>query len=134
MRLMGNLWKALKLVGAARDLAIESRRFRWEAAARTTLYLEAEHADIRLSAHDQREVQARIELQAGFGWQLVTDQDLAGVYIVARRKPLIGTFGRGQFEIVVPADLHLSLKLRDCLLCLDGLSASLDFPKFPSDV
>lgn len=133
MRLMDNIWKALKLVGAARDLALETRRFRWEAAARTTLYLEAEHADIRLSAHDQREVQARIELQAGFGWQLATDQDRAGVYIVARRKPLIGALGRGQFDLVVPADLRLSLKLQDCLLSLDGLSASLEFPHFPND-
>ena len=133
MRNLDNLWKALKLVGAARDLVFETRRFSWETAARTTLYLEAEHADIRLASHDQREILASIELQAGFGWQLATDQDLAGVYIVARRKPLIGALGRGKFDIIAPADLHISLKLLDCQLCLDEFSASLDFPHFPNN-
>ena len=133
MRYVDKLWQALKLVGAARDLAFESRQFRWAAAEGATLYLEAEQADIRLAAHDQREVLARIELQAGFGWHLVTDKDPAGVYIVAKRKPLIGAMGRGKIDITTPADLHISLKLQDCRLCLDGLNASLDFPRFPSD-
>jgi hypothetical protein len=129
--MMENAWKALKLVGAARELAIETRRFSWEAAAGATFYLQAEYAHIRLAAHSRHEILARIELQAGFGWQLATDKDEAGVYIVARRKPLIGSIGRGKFDITVPTDVHLSLKLERCLLCLDDLNTSLDFPHFP---
>jgi len=131
MRLRDNLRKALKLAGAARELAIDARRYNWEVASGATFYLQAEYADIRLARQDGQEISAKIELVAGFGWQLATDQDEAGVYIIARRKPLVGSIGRGKFDISLPADVHISLKLEHCLLCLVDLSASLDFPNFP---
>ena len=130
MRMLDNAWKALKLVGAARELAIETRRFNWEVATRTTFFLQAEYADIRLATHGRHQILAKIELQAGFGWQLVTDKDDAGVYIVARRKPLIGSIGRSKFDIALPDDVHISLKLEHCQLCLDDLNTSLDFAPF----
>ena len=43
-------WKALEIIGAARDLAIETRRFSWDAAAGTTFFLQAEYADIQLAS------------------------------------------------------------------------------------
>lgn len=133
-RLLDNAWKALKLVGAARELAIETRRFSWEAAPGATFFLEAQYADIRLVTHDQRDILATVELQAGFGWQMVTDQDDAGVYIIVRRKPLIGSISRSRFDITLPADLHISLKLENCRLCLDDLNTALDLPPFASEL
>ena len=130
MRHLDNLWKALKLAGAARELAIETRRFQWEVTTPSTFFLQAEYADIRLSTHDRLEVLAKVELQAGFGWQLATDQDEAGVYVIARRKPLIGSIGRAKFDITLPQDLHVSLKLEHCQLCLDDLNTTLEFPPF----
>jgi hypothetical protein len=130
MQLLDNTWKALKLVGAARELAIETRRLNWDVAPGTTFYLQAEHADIRLATHDLREIRAKVELQAGFGWQLLADQDDAGVYIIVRRKPLIGSIGRSSFYITLPDDLHLSLQLENCRLCLDDLTSRLELPPF----
>lgn len=128
MRMLKSAWKALEIVGAARELAIETRRFNWEVAARTTFFLQAEYADIRLATHERHAVLARLKLQAGFGWQLVTDQDEAGVYIIAKRKPVIGSIGRARFDITLPADARISLKLEKCKLCLDDLSAAFDWP------
>lgn len=133
MRLLDNAWKALKLVGAARELAIETRRFNWDVAPGSTFFLQAEHADVRLVTHGRPEVLAKVELQAGFGWQLVTEHDEAGVYIIARRKPLIGSIGRSRFDITVPDDIHISVKLDQCMLCLDDLNISLDLPPFASE-
>ena len=133
MRLLDNTLKALKLVGAARELAIETRRFNWNVAPGTTLYLQAEYADIRLVTHDRRELLAKVELQAGFGWQLLADQDEAGVYIIVRRKPLIGSISRCSFDIALPDDLHLSLQLEYCRLCLDELTSSLELPPLASE-
>ena len=130
MRHFDNVWKALRLAGAARELAIETRRLQWEVKTPSTFFLQAEYADIRLSTHDRLEVLAKVELQAGFGWQLATDQDEAGVYIIARRKPLIGSIGRARFDITVPQDLHVSLKLEHCQLCLNDLNTTLEFPPF----
>ena len=123
-------WSAFKLIGAARDLAIETRRFSWEAAPGATFFLQAEFADIRLVKRERREIAAKIELQAGFGWQLLTDQDEAGVYIIARRKAVIGGMSRGRFEIALPGDAHISLKLEHCQLCLADLNTALDLPPF----
>ncbi len=133
MRLLDNAWKALKLFGAARELAVETRRYRWEAAPGTTFFLQAEYADIRLVTHRRPEVLAKIELQAGFGWQLLTEQDEAGVYIIARRKQLIGSLGRSRFDITLPDDIHISFKLDQCMLCLDDLNISLDLPPLASE-
>ena len=130
MRHLDNLRRALSLFGAARDLAIESRRFEWEVPTPNTFYLEAEYADIRLSTHEHRQILAKVELQAGFGWQLATDQDEAGVYIVARRKPVLGSIGRAKFTITLPSDVHLSLQLEHCQLCLVDLNTSLDLAPF----
>ena len=69
-------------------------------------------------------------LRAGFGWQLTTDQDDAGVYVVAKRKPVIGSIARGKFHFTLPQGVYISLKLTQCQLCLDDLTASLDLPPF----
>ncbi len=130
MRMLRSAWQALEILGAARDLATETRRFNWELAPRATFFLQAEQADIRLRAHERREIQATIKLQAGIGWQLLTDQDEAGVYIIARRKPVIGSMSWSRFDISLPADAHISLKLAHCQVCLEDLSASLDFAPF----
>ena len=108
MRHLGNFWNAINLISAARDLAVETRRFQWDVSIPNTFYLDAEYADIRLSWHDQLQVVAKLELQAGFGWQWTTDQDAAGVYIVAKRKPLIGSIGRGKFELSLCRTVSIS--------------------------
>ena len=134
MRLLANAWNALKLVGAARELAIETRRFNWDVTTGSTFFLQAEQADIRLVTHRRPEVLAKIELQAGFGRQLLTEQDEAGVYIIVRRKPLIGSIGRCRFDITLPDDIHISFKLDQCKVCFDELTTSLDFPPLASEL
>ena len=128
MQRFENLWKAVNLVSSVRDLAVESKTYQWDVAPPITFFLDVEYGDVRLKRHNKSVISASIELQAGFGWQIVTDQDPAGVYIVARRKPLIGTMGRGKFEVILPHDVHITLKLEQCQLILDDLNTTLDFP------
>ena len=130
MRHLGNIAKAARLLNAAHDLAFESQRFRWDVAIPSTLFLQAEQSDIRLSFHDKPQILALVELRAGFGWQLTSDQDAAGVYVVAARKPVIGSIARGKFTFHCPRGIYISLKLEQCQLCLDDLTASLDLPPF----
>ncbi len=129
-----NAWRAVKLLGAARDMAIETRRFHWEVAPDSTFFLQAENADIRFVKREGHAISATIQLQAGFGWQLATDQDDAGVYVIARRKALIGGFSRGRFDIALPADAHISLKLDNCQLCLAALNTALDLKPFSQEL
>lgn len=130
MRHLGNIWKAARLFNAARELAVETQRFQWDVTEPNTFFLQAEQSDIGLVWHDQPQILAKIEMRAGFGWQLTTDQDGAGVYVVAKRKPVIGSIGRGKFHFYLPRGVHISLKLKQCQLCFDDLTASLDLPPF----
>ena len=118
---------ALRLAGAARDLAIEKRRYSWDATPPNAFYLQAEQAEIRLSPHDESRIDAAIELRGRFAWQLAAEQDEAGVYIIARRKAVVGSLARLRIHALLPPGLHISLKLHDCQLRLDDLHAELDF-------
>lgn len=128
MQHLDNLWKAVNIVGSVRDLAVESKLYQWEVSAPMTFYLHVEYADITLKRRQQHTILAKVQLQAGFGWQVVTDQDEAGVYMVAKRKPVIGSIGRGKFEITLPENIHVTLKLEHAQLTLDNLNTTLDIP------
>ena len=128
MRHLSSLRSAARVLNAARELAIDTQRYQWDVAAPNTLFLQAEQSDIRLAWHAQPRIVAKIQLRAGFGWQLTTDQDAAGVYVVAVRKPVIGSVGRGNFHLALPRGLHISLKLTQCNLCFADLTASLELP------
>jgi len=128
MQHLDNLWKAVNLVGAVRDLAVESKTYQWDVTPPMTFFLHVEHADVTLKRHDIDIIKATTEIQAGFGWQVVTDQDDVGVYIVGKRKPLIGTIGRAKFEITVPHTVHVTLKLENCQLTLDDVNTTFDLP------
>lgn len=128
MQRFENLWKAVNVVSSVRDLAVESKTYQWDVTLPLTFFLDAEYADVMLKRHDTQQIMAQVELQAGFGWQVVTDQDDAGVYIIAKRKPLIGTMGRGKFIITLPHNIHTTLKLEHCQLTLDNLTTTIDLP------
>ena len=128
MRHVNSLRKALGLIAAARDITVDTKLYQWEIRAPNTLYLEAEHADIDLLHIGGEHILAQVRMRAALSWKLVTDQDDAGVYIVAKRKPLIGSIGRARFQIEVPDGIHISLKLRNCQLCLRDVDSTFDFP------
>ena len=130
---LNRLWQALRLLNAAQELASESRQLEWSVTPPNTFFLQAEHCHITLSWHEQRRILARLDLQAGFGWQWTSDQDEAGVYLIARRKHLIGGLGTGKIAISLPHGIHISLKLQGCQLCCHGLNGSLELPPFQPD-
>lgn len=124
---LDNLRQALHLLNAARDLAVESKTYQWEVSAATTFFLQAERADVKLARHDKSQALVKVEL-TGFGWQMAAEQDEAGVYVVAKRRPFIGGIGRGRFEVTLPGSIHVTLKLEQCRLRFDSLNACFDFP------
>ncbi|MXX82609.1 MAG: hypothetical protein F4Y70_03940 [Chloroflexi bacterium] len=128
MARLGGLWRALNLLGSARDLAVERRRYEWAVQPPKSLFLAVEQSDIHLKPHDEARIVATIELRGGFSWQIATDQDEAGVYIIARRKAIVGSIGRGKLHILLPPGLRLSLALAHCRLRMDDLNGEIEFP------
>ena len=128
MRQLRNLWKAFDLLGSFRDIAYESTAYHWEVAPPASFYLDAEHAAITLARHEEEQIAAQVKLRASFAWTLATEQDRAGVYLVLRRKPVIGDFARARLALAVPQGLHISLRLRACQLRIEGFDGELELP------
>jgi len=76
-----------------------------------TAYLRASHCTVTIRRVVGDQVILAAQLGAAFGWELATDQDEAGVYIVAKRKPVVGALSWANFNLSVPPEAHLALHL-----------------------
>jgi hypothetical protein len=76
-----------------------------------TVYVRASHCRITVSHHVEPKVILEANVYRAFGVELTAEQDEAGIYIVARRKAVVGRVTRTDFSLTVPADSHLALHL-----------------------
>jgi hypothetical protein len=127
MQRLNQLWQ---LAGAAsnaaaglRDLTLHTQTYTfWVRDDQPlTVYLRAEKAEIRLWRWARPQVEVATRLQRAFGWRVATDQDDAGVYIAARRRRVVGGLSTALFELTVPQQAYLMLKLDDCGVYLGGV-------------
>jgi hypothetical protein len=127
-------WETIrKVVGAAstvRELTVETRTYRFNVPEQFTFYLDAGSAEVTVARWPERWVEVRARLQVGLGWRLQTDQDEAGVYVVAKRRAVVGGIARASFSVNIPHDTHVILKLEDGQLKLDHLNGTLHVPPF----
>jgi hypothetical protein len=73
-------------------------------------------------------------VQRSFGIELAADQDGEGIYIVARRKPVVGSVTRADFTLTVPPDTQLALNLTPGEIVFQNINglAELDTATFHS--
>lgn len=90
-----------------------------------TVYVRGSHCAVSVRRHDAPRVELEANLARAFGVELTAEQDEAGIYIVARRKPVVGAAARLELALTVPPDAHLALHLTPgdaSFLSLDGLT------------
>lgn len=114
---------ALRLVSALRaipDVARERRVVAYEVSGPKTVYVRADHCRVSVRRTLERQVQVEGDLRQAFGWDWVVDHDDAGVYVVLKRKPVVGALSTATLTLSVPADAYLvfhltpgSVKLED---------------------
>jgi len=110
------LWNTVSTVSETAsgllDLARQSRVYQFNVALDRplTLYLQTEHAEIRIMRWAQPRVEITANLQLPLGWRMAAEQDEWGVYIAARRKPVVGRLSTAVFEVLVPGHTYLMLK------------------------
>jgi len=73
----------------------------------------------------------KARFQASFGWRIKTDQDADGVYIVAVPRADLGRVLSASFEVFVPQDTYLLLKLKDGKCTLGSINGVIEIP--PTD-
>lgn len=96
------------------EIADKKQTLVYTVNAPATLYLQTETADLRLRRWAEPRIEVTIKLQVALGWRYAAEQDDAGVYIVTKRRPVVGGLSRAAFEIAVPQDTHLLLRLTQC--------------------
>ena len=128
MQHLSTLWKIANAASDVAEMARSSQVYRFNVADKLTFYVHTAHAEVRIRRWEEPRIEVMAQLQAPFGWQVKTDQDEAGVYFVARRKPVVGNLSGAVFSIVVPAATDLLLKLDQCRLVLDDVTATVALP------
>ena len=123
-----HLWQVLSLAGEIRDIARQRRTYVFHTTPATTFYLRATRAEVRISRWTLPRIEVQVHLEAAFGWRVASEQDEAGVYMVAHRRRVIGQVSNALFAIAVPQDAYLILRLDGGRLALENLEGTLQIP------
>lgn len=122
------LWQTVSAVAELSEMARSRQTYHFSTLGPITFFLKAEQAEVRVRRWAQPRVEVTVTLQVAFGWRVATDQDEAGVYVVARRRPLVGGLARAAFDALVPHDAYLDLRLDDGRVVLEGVRGALQVP------
>ncbi len=102
-------------LGAAADIVPKttqrSHRQIFNVAAPTTVYVRGSHCHVTVQHHLDPKVILDVNLHRAFGVELVAEQDNAGIYIVAKRKAVVGKVTRADLTLTIPPDSHLAFHL-----------------------
>lgn len=113
------------------ELARATRIHRFNVPPASTIYIDIGNADLFVARAVEPVVEITAKLQAPFAWRTAADQDDAGVYFVARRRPVVGMVAGAVILLTAPQDAHLFLKLTHCVLRLEDVSG--DYHLAPSE-
>jgi hypothetical protein len=122
------LRKLLSAASLVRDAAFETKTLEFLAPKPLTFYLDTQDSEVIIRRWPQAKISVRVRLQVGFGWHLENEQDDAGVYVVAKRKLVVGSFSRAEFDIALPDTAHVVLKLADSVMLLDDVTGTFQIP------
>jgi hypothetical protein len=128
MQHLNTLWQAVNMASSVTELARQSQTFHFNVKGAVTFYLQAESAEVRITRWNESKIEVMAQVQAAFGWRMETDQDDAGVYVVARRRLVVGTLSSAVFSVLVPQSTYLILKLTDGRVTLNHIDGTIQVP------
>ena len=125
---LNTLWQVVNAASTVADFTRQSQTYTFPVNGAVTVYLQAEQSEIRLVRWGLPKVDVFVQLQAAFGWRVATDQDADGVYVVAKRRMLVGSMSKATFTLTVPQDAYLILKLSGSSLLINDVNGELHVP------
>jgi hypothetical protein len=103
-----------QLVSAIRGLPNLTKRRQvaaYEVHGPTTVYVRASFSRVTVRRILEPRVQIECELRQAFGWEWAVDRDEAGIYVVLKRRPVVGKLSTADLHLLVPADAYLVFHL-----------------------
>lgn len=142
---LNTLWQVATAASSVTDFARQSQTqtYVFRVNEPTTVYIRAEQTEVRVTRWNVAQVEITLQLQASFGWRTAAEQDDAGVYVVAKRRPLLGMASSAVIRVIAPQDAYLLLKLENGRVLVDDvwgtlrlppLEESFEIPQLPSKV
>jgi hypothetical protein len=128
MQRISRLMQVMNAASSVAEIVREKQVYRFGVRAASALYLHTEGAEIRLFRWELPTIEITAQLQASFGWRIASEQDDAGVYFVAKRRPFVGAMAGGTFSLTVPDDTHVILRLERCQVWMTNTSGTLEIP------
>lgn len=120
--------QVMNAASSVAEIVREKQVYRFGVRPAGALYLHTEGAEIRLFRWELPTIEVVAQLQASFGWRIATEQDDAGVYFVAKRRPFVGAMSAGTFSLTVPHDTHVILRLERCQVWMTNTTGTLEIP------
>ena len=125
---INTLWQVVNAASTVADFTRQSQTYTFAVGQAVTVFLRAEQAEIRIVRWSQPRVDVFVQLQAAFGWRIATDQNADGVYVVAKRRLLVGNLSRATFTLTLPHDAYLILKLKESNLLMSDINGEFHVP------
>ncbi len=94
----------------------------------TTVFVRGSQCRVVVQYHEFDHVELYVSLYAAFGMRLIVEQDEAGIYVVVRRRRLLGLFSRSELTVRLPGYCHLAFNLTPGVVVVDKLDGTLEIP------
>lgn len=125
---LNQLSRVVQTAATVASLARKTQTFSFNVQPVTTVYLHADDCEIRVLRHDPPVVTITAHLQAPFAWRIGSEQDDAGVYLVAHRKPIVGGLAEAVFDVLIPREAHIVVRTVRSRLVIDRADGVYEFP------
>lgn len=93
-----------------------------------TIYVRGTNCRVSIHHEPGTKVILYANMYRAFGLELASEQDEAGVYIVAKQKRVVGKLSRADFTLTVPPESHLVFHLTPGDVVLQDIDGMIEFP------
>jgi hypothetical protein len=131
---LNTLWQAVSTISDIRAMTRRQQTYYFSTLGAITFYLRAENAEVQVIRWGLPKVEVNVTLHGAFGWRVAADQDEAGVYVVARRRALVGGLSRALFTVIVPHSAFLMLHVDDGRVVMEHVNGVVEIPPVQAGV
>ncbi len=128
MQHINRLWQMVNAANTLRDMAQKTKTYYFAIQPHMTFYLHIADAEVELIRWERPMIEMTVRLDGVFGWKVAVDQDEAGVYVAARRRPVVGEIAYGRFEVRCPRETYNIFRLEGCKLTLNDVTGEFHLP------
>ncbi len=125
MRKLDFAWQIYSTLRGLPDVTRQRHMMAYEVRDAVTVYVRASHSRITVRRTMARQVQIECDLWQAFGWEWVVDRDEAGIYIVLKRRPVVGALSFAALTVTVPPDAYLAFNLTPGSVLLEDFDGRL---------